>query len=151
MRGTVSTYNLDVESASKMLQGNLLPHPSTVLASIISVTFVGVGELPKNCLRSMFRVRRQVVLDALRWLKANNPKYYSTIEISDTRIAQLPEDDVPVEVLGVVRQSEDGGIIDQEHDGYVPTEEDTGEHSVVEFLLLSWLTLPPNRYYCDPK
>lgn len=68
----------------------------------------------------MFRVRRQFVFEALRWLKDHNPKYYGAIEINPVRIQQLPEDDVPTELLGVVRQSTDIGIIDQESDSYVP-------------------------------
>jgi len=129
MRGNVSTYDMDMEGIAKMVEGNLMPRPPAVLASVISVTFVGLGDLPKKWLRTTFRVRRQVVFEALRWLKNNNPKYYGGIEIDGRRIAQLPEDDVPVEVLGIVRQSTDTGLVDQESAGYVPMDDDgsTGE------------------------
>jgi hypothetical protein len=62
-------------------------------------------------------------------LKNNNPKYYGGIEIDGCRIVQLPEDDVPVEVLGIVCQSTDTGLVDQESAGYVPMDDDgpTGE------------------------
>jgi hypothetical protein len=67
------------------------------------------------------------VAEALQWLKANNPKYYGDIEISTSHIQDLPEDDVPGEILGLIRQSTDTGIIDQESDGYLPmNEEATG-------------------------
>ena len=40
------------------------------------------------------------------------------------RDPQVPDDDVPDEILGTVRQSEDIGIIDQEDDNYVPNADD---------------------------
>ena len=54
MRGTVSTYDLDMEGAASMIQGNLLPRSMTILPSIISVTFISRGELPKRWLQSTF-------------------------------------------------------------------------------------------------
>lgn len=120
MRGNVTSYELSVPGVAKMTEGSLLPRPPAILASIISITFIGLGTLPKEWLKSTFRVRRRAVLDALSWLKAHNPKYYGNIEISAERIAGLPEDDVPIEVLSVIRQSEDTGIVDQESEGYVP-------------------------------
>ena len=58
--------------------------------------------------------------EALQWLKDNNSKYYSDIEISTSCLQNLPEDDVPEEFFGLVRQSTETGIIDQESDGYIP-------------------------------
>lgn len=124
MRGNVSTYDMDMEGIVEMVEGNLMPRPPAILASVISVTFIGLGDLPKKWLRTTFRVRRQVVFEALHWLKNNNPKYYGGIEIDGHRIAQLPEDDVPEEVLGIVRQSTDTGLVDQESAGYVPADDD---------------------------
>lgn len=123
MRGNVSSYELNMDGISSMLHGNLMPRPPAVLASVISVTFIGLGDLPKRWLRTTFRVRCHSVFEALRWLKANNAKYYGDIEIDPSRIQQLPEDDVPLEVLGVVRQSSDTGLVDQENDGYVPVDD----------------------------
>jgi len=80
----------------------------------------------------MFCVRHQAVFEALHWLKSNNPKYYGHIEIDCNHMEQLPEDDVPLEVLGVVHQSSDAGLVDQESDGYVPVGDvgETGTKSV---------------------
>jgi hypothetical protein len=105
-----------------------MPQPPAILASVVSVTFVGLGELPRQWLRTTFCVWRQVVAGALCWLKENNPKYYGDIEISDARIVDLPDDDVPEEILGIVHQLDDTGIVDQESDGYIPMdkEETTG-------------------------
>ncbi|KAG1836484.1 hypothetical protein F4604DRAFT_1518694, partial [Suillus subluteus] len=98
MRGNISTYNMPLEGVASMLEGKLLPRTPAILASIISVTFIGLGELPCHWMWTTFRVRRQVVFNALRWLKTNNTKYYGDIEISNSRIEELPEDDVPPEI-----------------------------------------------------
>ena len=54
MRGNVSSYKLNVDAISSMVHGNLMPHPPAVLASIISVTFIGLGELLRKWLHSTF-------------------------------------------------------------------------------------------------
>ena len=123
MRGNVSTYDLNVDGVTAMLEGKLMPRPLTILSSLISVTYVGVGKLPKNWLRSTFRVRREAVAAALVWLKANNPKYYGNITISADALKNLPDDDVPDEILSIIRQSDDIGILDQEGAGYVRTDD----------------------------
>ena len=129
MQGNVSSYELNVEDLSSMIHGHLMPWPPAILASVISVTFIGVGHLQKQWLHSTFRVRRQFVFEALHWLKENNPKYYGHIEIDSSRIEKLPEDDIPLEILGIVRQSADVGLVDQESAGYVLADDgrDTGE------------------------
>ena len=48
-----------MDGISSMLHGNLMPRPPAVLASVISVTFIGLGDLPKHWLRTTFRVRRR--------------------------------------------------------------------------------------------
>ena len=69
------------------------------LLLVLWVTFIGKGRLPKDWLRSTFRVRRLVVARALQWLKMNNLKYYSDVEIDMLRLEQLPEDDYPSKSL----------------------------------------------------
>ncbi|OCH87122.1 hypothetical protein OBBRIDRAFT_837649 [Obba rivulosa] len=123
MRGNVSTYELNIEGVASMVQGKLMPRPPAILASIISVTFIGIGQLPHKWLRTTFRVRRQFVHEALQWLKENNWKYYGDIEIDSQRICDLPEDDIPLEIMNVTRQSTDTGLVAQESEGYVPLEE----------------------------
>src|SRR5271163_1610470 len=109
MKGTVCTYNLDMTGITSMLSGDLMPRPPLVLASLISVTFIGIGRLPKRWIRNTFRVRRQFVFEALCWLRQHNPKYYGSIQIDLHRLHALPEDDVPVEVMSVIRRSSDVG------------------------------------------
>jgi hypothetical protein len=76
MRGSVSGYDLDVSGVVSMVQGNLKPRPTVILASVIAVTFIGQGTLPKRWLQSIFRVCQQFVYEALQRLKlkANNMK-----------------------------------------------------------------------------
>ena len=70
-----------MDGISSMVHGNMMPRPPAVLASVISVTFVGLGKLPKHWLKSTFHVRRRVVFEALCWLKENNGKCYGNVEI----------------------------------------------------------------------
>ncbi|PPQ74787.1 hypothetical protein CVT24_003726 [Panaeolus cyanescens] len=123
LRGTVSSFSVDMHGITDMLEGNLMPRRPAVLASLVSIAFIGPGKLPKNILRKLFRVRRAKVLAALLWLKKNNPKYYGHIEIDEECLRMIPEDDVPDELLSIVRQSVDGEIVDQERAGYVPDHE----------------------------
>ena len=120
MRGTVCTYDLDMGGIASMVSGDLMPRPPSVLASLISVTFIGLGDLPRHWIRTTFRVRRQVVYEALCWLKEHNKKYYDTVQIDAAQISALPEDDVPIEVMSIIRQSSDVGIVAQESAGYAP-------------------------------
>ena len=123
MRGNVSMYELNMDAMAAMVQGQMMPRPPAVLSALIVITYIGVGHIPKNWIHSTFRVRRFHVRRALNWLKAHNPKYYGSISISQQQLNQLPEDDVPDEILGVIRQSNDPGVIDQESSGYVRSEE----------------------------
>jgi hypothetical protein len=103
-----------------MVSGNLMPRSPSILASLISVTFIGLGTLPKQWIRTTFRVRRQIVYEALCWLKDHNKKYYDVVQIDAAQILALPEDDVPIEVMSIIRQSSDVGIVAQESAGYAP-------------------------------
>ena len=124
MCGTVSTYNLNMDGAISMVQGDLMPCPTVILPSVISVTFIGWGDLPKYWLWTTFHVCHQVIFEALRWLKTHNTKYYGHITIDLDCIHQLPEDDVPAEILGVIQLTTDMGLIDQESVGYMPMDND---------------------------
>lgn len=48
MRGTVSTFEQDIYGVTAMTQGKLMPRPPSILASIITVTFIAKGRLPKS-------------------------------------------------------------------------------------------------------
>ncbi|EAU83557.2 ATP-dependent DNA helicase PIF1 [Coprinopsis cinerea okayama7 len=122
IKGNVSTYKLDQQQITDMVGLNM-PPPPTILSATIAITYVGPNNLPKACLPGTFRVRRAKVEAALRWLKANNP-LYAKINISQSRLSQLPHNSVPSEVLQTVRWSTEVERLDAEHGTYVPLHED---------------------------
>ena len=136
--GCVSSYELNMDAISSMVHRNLMPRPPVVLASIILVTFIGLGELPQKWLHLTFWVMRHAVFEALTWLKKNNRKYYGDIDIDPERLRSLPDDEVPKEILGIVQQMEDSGLIDQESDSYVPVDNsmEQSEPSIFQLYLL---------------
>ncbi|KAF7328015.1 ATP-dependent DNA helicase [Mycena kentingensis (nom. inval.)] len=123
MKGNVSTYRLPSSQIADMVAGNIMPRPAVVLAATVSVTFVGGGKTPLTVLPGLFCVRRGRVLQALRWLRANN-RLYECVEISDSRLAELPEDGVPEEISSNVRYSDDVDAAQREHASYVPLDDD---------------------------
>ncbi|KAI6100828.1 hypothetical protein EDD16DRAFT_1750555, partial [Pisolithus croceorrhizus] len=98
MRGNISTYDHNMDTIVDMLEGNLMPSPATILASMVSITFIGLGPLPKDWLCSTFHVCWHAVWDALQWLQQTNAKYYGSIKIDASHIEDLPVDDVPIEI-----------------------------------------------------
>jgi hypothetical protein len=100
------------------LKGQRMPSPVATLASVIAITFVGRRKLPTDWLKKTFRVRRRVVFDALSWLQEHNP-IYADIQIDGIRLQELPEDDVPQELLTIVRREEDDELAERERESYV--------------------------------
>ncbi|KIM52049.1 hypothetical protein SCLCIDRAFT_18276 [Scleroderma citrinum Foug A] len=109
-----------------MLEGSLMPRRPTILASLVTVTFIGLGELPKAWIHSTFQVRQNAVCGALLWLKVNNSKYYGDIEISDSHLKELLADNIPDEIMSIIHQSDDVGMVKQESVGYVPQDDNEG-------------------------
>ncbi|KAF8329812.1 uncharacterized protein EI90DRAFT_3062089 [Cantharellus anzutake] len=101
------------------LRGNKLPRPVEILASVISVTYVGVGNVPQHMLKSTFRIRRKAVLAALQWLMKHN-KCFSEYTMDEAVLNSLPEDDVPLEIKAAIRQETEISALLKEHDSYVP-------------------------------
>lgn len=122
LRGNVSTYQLDQARITSMIDGSILPQAAKVLAATIGITFVGPKNLPERSLPDMFRVRRTRVRQALEWLKEHNP-LFANITISELRLAQLPEDDVPYELTSITKLSTDTNTLHAEQEGYVPSQE----------------------------
>ena len=135
IRGNVTSYELNNEDIFKMVEGKLLPRPLAMLPSVIAVTFVGVGKLPKAWLRRLFRVRRQVVFDALRWMKANN-YMYGDMRVDIDRFREYPLDDVPLEVSASVGQLSSDTIAEEERAGYVEEDPIVGDAPAGKWLSL---------------
>ena len=109
-----------MQDISSIVQGKLMLRTPKLLASLLTITFISIGQLPKSWIHLIFWVCRKIILDTLLWLKENNLKYYSDIEISTSQIDNLPEDDMPDEIASIICQSDDISIINQESEGYVP-------------------------------
>jgi len=119
MSGNVTLYETNMMAISAMLQGQLLPLPLNTLASILAITFISSKKLGKNWMRSLFHIQRRAVLDALLWLKENNP-LYGDVDVSLERIESLPLDDIPEQLEALVRQESNEAIATHERDLYVP-------------------------------
>ena len=122
LRGNVSTYQLDQAQIASMIDGTILPQQMEVLAATIGITFVGPKNLRERGLPELFKVRRSRVQKALEWLKRNNPLFLNVM-ISSSRLAELPENDVPYELRATTKFSSDLSTLYAEHDGYVPSQE----------------------------
>lgn len=131
MAGNASLLELNTQEVVEMLKGQRMPPSVRTLASIIAITFVGSKKLPKDWLKKTFRVRRDVVYAALVWLKNHNP-IYGDIKIDENRLKELPEDDIPDELLTVIRQERDDEIAEKERESYLLAdfEEDDDEEIV---------------------
>ncbi|PSS19942.1 hypothetical protein PHLCEN_2v3115 [Hermanssonia centrifuga] len=127
MRGNVSTYDQDLPGIASMVEGRMLPRPLEILSSVITVTFIGKGQPQKQWFRSLFRVRRDVVHNALKCLKQINP-YYGNVDINLERLNALPEDDIPDEIAELMRHTSDTGLVDSDAPGYVPEHPDIDPH-----------------------
>ena len=122
LRGNVSTFQLDQGQIASMIDGTILPQDAKVLAATIGITFVGPKNLPDKCLPDIFKVRRTRVQRALEWLKENN-SLFSNITISASRLAELPEDDIPYELRVTTKHSTDVNKLYAEQEGYVPSQD----------------------------
>ena len=122
LKGNVSTYQLDQGQIASMIDGTILPQQPKILAATIGITFVGPRNLPDRSLPDIFRIRRTRVRRALEWLKDNNP-LFSNITISASRLAELPENDIPYELRVTTKLLSDVDKLHAEQDGYVPVQE----------------------------
>ncbi len=101
-----------------MLKGQKLPCPTHILASVITVTYIGCGLVPKNWLKTTFHVWCQKVLEALQWLIHHNA-FYANFSINEETLASLPEDDIPIEIQAGMCQEPNSNILNREADGYM--------------------------------
>jgi hypothetical protein len=118
MAGNASLFELNTQEVVEMVKGQRMPASAEVLASIIAITFVSSKTLPMDWLKKTFRVRRRVVHDALLWLHKHN-SVYADIQIDGSRLEDLPEDDIPEELLSVVRQEVNDESLEKERGSYL--------------------------------
>ena len=101
MAGNASLFEMNTQEVVEMVIGQCMPSPVMTLASVIAITFVGSAKLLVDWLKKMFRVRQNIIYDALKWLHNNNP-IYGDIVINPIQVNDLPEDDIPDELLAVI-------------------------------------------------
>lgn len=126
MAGNATLFELNTSEVVEMLIGQRMPCPVGTLSSVIAITFVGKKALPVDWLKKTFRVRRGVVHAALVWLRSHNP-IYGDIDIDGNRLGELPEDDIPEELLGIIRHEKDESSVERERESYLCADGDDGE------------------------
>ena len=52
MHGNVCSYEPNIDTIASMVQGKLMPRPPAILASLITITFIAVRQIPKNWLQA---------------------------------------------------------------------------------------------------
>ncbi|KAG8707235.1 hypothetical protein FRC08_000626 [Ceratobasidium sp. 394] len=124
LHGNVTTYHTNLEDVTRMLKGELMPRKTSILPSLIAVTFIGRGNFDVSKINPLFRVRRRVVSEALWELKhvTKHPGYVN-LDINQTALDLLPEDGLPEEIEAIVRREMDEGVVARESAGYVPNHE----------------------------
>ena len=126
MAGNATLFELNTQEVVEMLKGQRMPSSVRSLASVIAITYVGSRKLPKDWLKKTFRVRREVVYEALVWLQSHNP-IYADIKIDEGRLRELPDDDVPDEIMGVIRQEKDDELVEKEKESYLLADDERVE------------------------
>ena len=129
--GNASLFELNTQEVVEMIKGQQMPSSVQTLASIIAITFVGSKILPKDWLKKTFRVRREVVYEALVWLQSHNP-IYADIKIDENRMRELPEDDVPDELLTIIRQEKDDELVEREKESYLLADDERVDDDVFD-------------------
>lgn len=119
LQSNVSMYRLNTDQIAHMLCDHVMPPPSSVLAAMIRVMFVGPRNVPEKTMLGFLHVNHARVHLALCWLKTNNPIYHNIV-ISESRLDELLEDGIPHEIWSLTKHSNDAVLLEEERDGYVP-------------------------------
>ncbi|EAU82018.2 ATP-dependent DNA helicase PIF1 [Coprinopsis cinerea okayama7 len=126
LRGNVSSFPLDQRLVADMLTG-VKPAPLELLSATIGIMFVGPKNVPVGWLHGRlptnFVVRRHKVAKALEWLIRNNP-LYGGVQVSQERLAALPENAIPDQLYAITRISDDTEGLHSEGMNYVPQHDD---------------------------
>ena len=119
MKGNVSTYRLNIEDIADLVDPIIMPPSPPLLSAMIGITIIGPQNLPEKTMPGFLHVKQSRIRDGLRWLKSNNP-LWDNIIISEERLHLYPNnDDVPEEILAIVKYSDDVAGLDAERAGYV--------------------------------
>src|ERR1700683_4402813 len=114
----MATYKLNIEDIMDIVNPKIMPPAAKILASVIGVIIIGPKNMPEHMMLGYFRVRRDYVCEGLKWLFDHNPLYADS-KISEARLAELPENGVPPEILELIRYSDDINQLERSRAGYV--------------------------------
>ncbi|KAI6138054.1 hypothetical protein BKA82DRAFT_3926188, partial [Pisolithus tinctorius] len=97
MAGNVTLYEINTPAVVDMLEGTLMPQTVQTLSSVLVITFIGTKHLLTDWLSHTFRVRQDIVYEALKWLQENNVNY-EDIKICHEHMDALLKDGIPGEI-----------------------------------------------------
>jgi len=119
-------------TAQSALKGNCISFPQDVvniatslplelndLCNSLKILFVGHQPPKKSQLKNILTVRKTKISEALQWLKKNN-LLYQNIQINQSRIDNLPDDDVPESLWSTMQISTDIESSENERASYMP-------------------------------
>ena len=121
-----------VTTAQSALKGNCISFPQDVvniattlplelddLCDCLKILFVE-HQIPKRSqLSNILTVRKKKVVEALHWLKQNNP-LYRNVQINQSTINKLPDDDITDCLWLTMKVSSDVETAENERAGYIP-------------------------------
>ena len=123
MQENITRFKLDNLGIAVMLEGKSMPHPPVIFVSVITVTFIGLGELPKSWFKVAKHILDQVTCCCCSLLAEEVESGH--VKISEERLNSLPEDDIQDEIISIIHHSNEVGVVDKEGtSGYIPTDED---------------------------
>ena len=96
-----------------------LPPTLDDLCDTLKVIFIGARPPDRIQLKKVLTVRKQKIIQALRWLKKHNI-LYQKMNINLQNINQLPEDDMPGCIMLTMEQKICDPKDQSERTGYVP-------------------------------
>jgi len=96
-----------------------LPLTLDDLCDTLKVIFIGARPPDRIQLKKVLTVRKEKIVQALRWLKKHNI-LYQKVNINLQNINQLPEDDVPECIMSTLEQKLADEEMESERVGYVP-------------------------------
>ena len=105
---------------------DILPMPPDALADMAHVVWVGRSEPDISKLAPYFKVRKQRVVDALRWLQQNHEDYQN-VTIDNMELNKWPSIFITEALLSSVARMRDGEIEDEMRNGFAVEQIDVDE------------------------
>ncbi|KAK0466110.1 uncharacterized protein EV420DRAFT_1261422, partial [Desarmillaria tabescens] len=90
----VSHGNTCAHDLNFVSTASVLPRVPADLKGMLSVVFLGPKQSNKDCLKPMYRIRKDKVWDFLQWLSENNP-LYKKIRLSRAHLELYENDEIP--------------------------------------------------------